>query len=454
MKRASMIKFEILIIAIMQLLSVGCLSSSNRLTCNIGVADITPTDSVKLAGFAARKGLSKGIHMPLETHCLAIKKGNSTVCIITNDLMEISIPQADSIRKEISLKTGIPMNHILIHNTHTHSAPRVGGSWVKKGAPNYEYMQHTFSSIIDNAVGTINDKKAYKSFEIEYAIGHSNMNINRGEANLPVDDNVYVVRLLGKDKKTIVSFVNYACHPVSLGPKSAIVSPDFPGTVVRSLEAVWGGRVFYFTGASGNINPRIGIKASTDFSEENGKLLTQSLNNIQFTPIKDIKSLSVFSKVVKLPFEIEKITKEAVKNHAEEIMNWDMFPTWRSDVENWCQEICDKIDRGDVQNYLPIQINAVKIGGLIMLFSQGEPFNEYQINLRKKFVNTPILFMGYTNGQNSYIPGKNAYMNSAYDYETKQMHIYIKAPYPLSSNAPVIYESNIENLIKEITKCK
>ena len=343
-------------------------------------------------------------------------------------------------------------DHVFIHNTHTHSAPRVGGVWIEKGAPNHEYMKYTFNAIVRNAVETINDEAAFKPFKIEYAVGRSNIGMNRRETELPVDENVYAIRFMASDNKPIVSLMNYACHPVSLGAGSNVVSSEYPGTATALLEEKWGGKVFYFTGASGNIDPRIGIKTDPKVSENNGKQLAESFNEVTFTPVRDNKSFAVFSETVRLPFQIGKITKEAVEQHAREIKDWDMFPTWKEDVENWCEEICGRVDKGDVQDYLSLQINAVRIGGVVLFFSQGEPFNEYQTALREKFPGIPILVAGYTNGQNSYIPSGNAYGNSAYDYETKQMHVYIKAPYPLSSNAPSIYESAIENSVKQVLK--
>lgn len=58
------------------LLAVAC--GGNRLKMNYGSADIstTPREHVILAGFAARHGLSDGIHQRLRTHCLVFKDGS------------------------------------------------------------------------------------------------------------------------------------------------------------------------------------------------------------------------------------------------------------------------------------------------------------------------------------------------------------------------------------------
>ncbi|HSW35687.1 MAG TPA: hypothetical protein VLH18_03695, partial [Candidatus Limnocylindrales bacterium] len=70
---------------------VSCSSSIDQLRVNVGIADISPEEPVSLAGFAAREGLSTGIHRPLKTRCLVIENDSERIMIISNDMMEISI---------------------------------------------------------------------------------------------------------------------------------------------------------------------------------------------------------------------------------------------------------------------------------------------------------------------------------------------------------------------------
>ena len=88
-------------------------------------ADISTTEDehTMLAGFAARSKLHDGIHQHLFTHCLVLGDGTQKVCIISNDLMEISPALADTMRALIAEKSGLAVDNILMHNIHTHSAP-------------------------------------------------------------------------------------------------------------------------------------------------------------------------------------------------------------------------------------------------------------------------------------------------------------------------------------------
>ena len=165
--------------ACLLILLAGC--RKEQLMCNYAAADISTTEAerVVLAGFAARHGLSTGTHLPLRTHCLVIAKGAEKVCIVSNDLMEISPREADRMRNEIANRTGMPVGRVLLHCIHTHSAPRTGGSSTLEGGTNYNYASRSLQAVIDCAVRTILDGKGYRPFRLEVGKGTTSSNGNR-----------------------------------------------------------------------------------------------------------------------------------------------------------------------------------------------------------------------------------------------------------------------------------
>ena len=251
-----------------------CSCSSTSLRCNFVSADISTleTEHVVLAGFAARDGLSDGIHIPLRTHALAITDGQQKICIISNDLMELSPSLAGEIREEISKRSGLPFDNILLHCIHTHSAPRFGGVSVRPGGPNEAYKERVVEIIIANAVQAITDEKSYKDFSFEIARGTTDINRNRCEAAGPVDHALYAAKLVDKKGKPICAFFNLACHPVSMGHISLMLSSDYSGVARREISKDWGCEVFQISGASGNMNP-IGPEKTFEQAEIIGKAL-------------------------------------------------------------------------------------------------------------------------------------------------------------------------------------
>lgn len=434
------------------MLAVAC-NGGGRLTCNYSSADISTIEGehTMLAGFAARNDLSTDVHLPLYTHCLVVSDGSGKACIISNDLMEISPELSLEWRKEIAEKSGLPLDRIFMHCIHTHSAPRNGGWRAEPGGSNYSHKERLHKVLVENAVRTITDDAAFRPFKMEVGKAQTSINGNRCEKTGPVDHDVYVVRFLEKDGSPIVSIMNLACHPVCMGSRSLLVSSDYPGVAGKILREAWGGDVFQLTGAAGNMDPSLGPKM-VEYAEECGRSLADSILTVKFRPVKPTGEFKVVNDTVALPYRIDKVTPEAVAAHADEIAQWDktVSASWKEDVEGWKELILSRFKEGEVKSALDFTMGAVNINGIIFFFTQGEPFCEYQMTARGQFPGKTIIFAGYTNGQNSYLPSAHAYeYRKGYEYEIDQMHVYIKAPYPLSDKMPGAFSDAIQ---KTITK--
>ena len=372
-------------ISALSILLLCCLTGCGEkgLTLNYNAADIstTPDEHTMLAGFAARSKLSTELHLPLYTHCL-----------------------------------GLPMDRIFMHCIHTHSAPRNGGVRAEPGGSNYSHKERLHRVSVENAVKTITDEAAFRPFKMEVGKGRTSINGNRCEKRTgPVDRSVYVVRFLDRKGKPIVSLMNLACHPVCMGAGSLLVSSDYPGVASKILKEAWGGDVFQLTGAAGNMDPAEGPKM-VEYAEECGRCLADSVLRIKFDKVKPTGEFKVFNNIIGLPYRIDHITAEAVEEHAAEISKWDktVSATWKDDVEGWKELILSRIAQGNVPDHLIFHLGAVNINGIIFFFTQGEPFCEYQMEARQKFPDRTIIFAGYTNGQNSYLPSAHAFEYQPY----------------------------------------
>ena len=431
-------------------LILSVLSCTRGLTMSYNSADISTTEDehVVLAGFAARDKLSDGIHQHLYTHCLVLGDGRQKVCVISNDLMEISPDISDTIRTMIAERSGLELDRILMHNIHTHSAPRSGGASNYTGGTNRAWKERMIAALVDNAVKTIGEKG--KPFTLEIGKGETAINGNRCEKDGPVDHDVYVARFLQHGKPT-VSIVNLACHPVCMGAGSYLLSSDYSGINARYLSEAWGGEVFQLTGAAGNMDPAEGPKR-VDYAERAGKELADALKDIPFEKVPSKGLLRLVNGTVDLPYQIAEVTPEAVIRHADSLSASarTSFPRFADDVMRWKDEILERFDAGPVPSKLRYHLHGLDVDGVIFFFSDGEPFCEYQMEARKAFPDRTVFFAGYTNGQNSYLPSEHAYqVRKGYEYEIEQMHVYIKAPYPLSSSMPATYRAGVIETFRE-----
>ena len=443
---------RIFVISLVALISLSCVRPT--LMCNYTSTDISTLEDehVVLAGFAARNDLSDGIHIPLRTHALAITDGEQKVCIISNDVMEISPSLAGEIRTEISKRSGLPYDNILLHCIHTHSAPRFGGASAQPGGSNHAYKERTVEAIIANAVKAITDEASYKGFSLEVAKGMTEINRNRCEATGPVDHALYAAKVVDKKGNPICAFFNVACHPVSMGHISYMLSSDYSGVARREISKDWGCEVFQLTGASGNMNP-VGPEKTFEQAEIIGGMLYESLKTLNFEPVPSQGLLKFARGKAELPYSIENVTAEAVKAHANDLVEnmKTVFPRFARDVRGWEAEILERFNNGPVKSKLDFDMAALNLDGILFFFTQGEPFCEYQMEAREAFPGKTVFFAGYTGGQNSYLPSAHAFATrKGYEYEIEQMHIYIKAPYPLSEKMPEAYKEAIFQTIAAV----
>ena len=446
--------FKRLILAIAAVLAFFACTTEKSLMCNYTSADISTLEDehVVLAGFAARDGLSDGIHIPLRTHALAITDGEQKVCIISNDVMEISPSLAGEIRTEISKRSGLAYEKILLHCIHTHSAPRFGGASAQPGGTNAAFKERAVEAMISNAVKAITDEAAYQEFSLEIAKGQTDINKNRCEAEGPVDHALYAAKVVDKNGKPICAFFNLACHPVSMGHISVMLSSDYSGVARREISKDWGCEVFQLTGASGNMNP-VGPESTYEQAEKIGAQLYGSLKALEFEAVPAQGILRFSTGVAELPYSIDKVTPEAVKAHADDLVEnmKTVFPRFARDVRGWEAEILERFAEGPVKSKLDFNMAAVNIDGILFFFTQGEPFCEYQMEARESFPGKTVFFAGYTGGQNSYLPSAHAFeVRKGYEYEIEQMHVYIKAPYPLSDKMPEAYKEAVFQTIAAV----
>lgn len=122
-------KLKVVALAFLFLHALCFARTDGGLKLNYSEVDISTyaDEHCVLAGFAARSGLSEGVHHNIYSRCLVFTDGEQKVCIISNDLMELSPSISYEMRGRIAKASGIPIQNVLMHCIHTHSTPRSGG---------------------------------------------------------------------------------------------------------------------------------------------------------------------------------------------------------------------------------------------------------------------------------------------------------------------------------------
>lgn len=199
--------------------------------------DITPADSVPLAGyFTLKSRISEGVRDRLYARAIAFRDKDLTVLLLIYDLLMTTEEMVQKLRGRLE-DTGA---RIIVTATHTHSAP--GGYWdsfvprIALGAYDPEALDRLCAFGEEAARLAMED---LDDCRISVHQGQlPQLAKNRRDADGPLDDGLWALCIdrskTGKGKAIMTGFPG---HPVIVAERAfKQVSADFPGEVIRRIE--------------------------------------------------------------------------------------------------------------------------------------------------------------------------------------------------------------------------
>lgn len=377
--------------------------------------DITPQQSHFLFGYPYVERMSTGVHDALLSSALYITNGHTQVLFISNDVIYVAKDSVARIRKEVFGKTGIPVSHILIAATHSHSAPVTAELVTSANDPivprvDQNYLRFLEESSINVACRAF---ERAESAEIGFVTGDATgVGTNRHDPKGPKDMEVPTMLVRNLKNEYIASMLICNMHPTILHEDSTLYSSDFPHYTRKYLQQQLGKKctVLYFTGTAGNQSPRHVTKSNT-FNEAKriGKIVADAVSsrleeNISFSA--DVP-ISVRQKLTDLPkrqfpsVEWAKKNRDDTKRKFEELRNSSASPQQIRTAEvDWfgSEELLflsslaqsNGLDSG-YGTILPAEIQIIKIGDRAFIAWPGEVFVEYGLELKKQFGNISLI---------------------------------------------------------------
>jgi len=247
---------------------------------------------IHLAGFSPYipfrddNRLAEGVHDPLWSRALAIEGANGeAVVLVATDLPGLSSKHTSHIRRRVALNHSIPRSNIIIHSTHTHSAPDGSGYWstLMRGHNKHytDYLRDRIYASIDQALRNLqpatmkvattthlachNPRTRQLKKEPNCRLPNINNEFNTSTADYdefliqrdqrdPIVGNTRIVtaEFTTVDGDPIATFVNWHNHPDTLGSANRLISSDYPHYLRDFMEHARGGRSVYFVGTVGN----------------------------------------------------------------------------------------------------------------------------------------------------------------------------------------------------------
>lgn len=443
---------------------------TNQLSAGVARIDITPPPGIAHAGWGAQTHQrAAGIDLPLWATALALSDGDQTVVIVDIDLIYLWEPEVYDVQKAVLQLTGLPASHVRLAYTHTHSGPVNGTawtSWIKEGTemvPSYDgSLPHRIAGVAWAALQNL------KPARLAAGSGSCAINVNRRFQRPedsavvvgrnwqgPVDHEVKVVRIDTLAGEPLAAIVNYACHPITVGPDAQLVTPDYPGVVKRVVEQATGATCLFLQGATGNIGPvRGGARHGLHEYKRLGQILGHEAGKIWWeielparqekyagtlesgaplaiyddTPLTDPDfSLRVGVRPMRLPIKDLPAPEKLEADLAEHVKRLDELRAAGGSEAEIIQETMSakrakmraQIARElSGQTHRTFEAQVFAIGNEIALLGMpGEPFVEIgqQVKQNSPFKHT--LFSGYSNVGWAYIPMPDAYPLGGYEVE-------------------------------------
>ncbi|WP_145407828.1 hypothetical protein [Paenibacillus xylanexedens] len=222
---------------------------------------INPNFPCHMEGYTDR--IAQEQHDNLELHSLLIES-NKIIIFHVLDVILIEKKFSDRIKNELFNEFSIPEDQIIIEATHTHSGPKVSTILYPEITPSEEYLQSIIRAIIKNTQYCLENKIEARAFygtcEVNGFYG------NRNDNSLPFNNKVYTLQFRDLSDKSLVSFINTACHPTVISPENQFISSDFIGVFREEYNRLTGTPAVIVNGECGDVSTRFARKGQ-DFNE-------------------------------------------------------------------------------------------------------------------------------------------------------------------------------------------
>jgi hypothetical protein len=219
--------------------------------------------------------------------------------LISLDLLKVPLVVSDYIKEKIQEEfLSLGPGQILIHATHTHSAPDITGEFywpggilnVVKGIMfganrNDRYIVWMTKQIVKMVSELFNDLKPCKIAWTKEKF-NPDIVINRRHPTKKPTPDLGVITFKGlKDNKLIGFIINYACHPTSLSFANNKLSADYPGRVIHRINELTDNKIkaAYFNGPAGDLNPITTCGTYYEYLDVNRKLIYNQMGNFEHT---------------------------------------------------------------------------------------------------------------------------------------------------------------------------
>jgi hypothetical protein len=273
-------------LATLVLLIANSARAAEPLQAGIALVDITPSKPFRMSGYFYER-LSTGTKDPLHARAIIFKQGTQSAALVFCDVVGVPREITSPARQKASEATGIPVKHIAVTGTHTHTGPlyfsalhdylhenaaeKTGTDPYDSAAYRAELVDKVAEAIIkaNAALAPVELKSGFAlepriSFNRRYYMKDGSVRFNPPQQSRdivrpagPIDPQVGII-VFSKpgELRPSSAIVNFAMHLDTTG--GTLFSADYVKSLEDRLRISFGPKftVLFGTGTCGNINHR------------------------------------------------------------------------------------------------------------------------------------------------------------------------------------------------------
>lgn len=418
-------------------------------------ADITPTESVPLAGYGGKTRMSQRVEHPIWLKALALKDDSgATSVLVTADLVGLSDKMIAIIAKAALEKHGIPRERLILNTSHNHSCPVTADVlWLYyEFTPEEAAVKDRYTAMVyakyEEVIGAAIANLA--PAELAFDQGLAGVAVNRRRSRGPesralggqVDQDVPVITVKsGNDLKAIV--FGYSCHTTALGGLS--INGDYAGFAQLELEKSFPVSVAMFVqncGGDANPLPRIRGKdvEAIELANMYGKVLAEAVRQVIATkmpplngPIRAAMGETDLSLQPGIPLEELK----------QRLPNLSGMP--KREFEHFIRQYETLGSPPDRVKY-PVQVWRIGTDFQFIALT-GETVVDYSLKFKAAYGWNNTWVCGYNNDLTSYVPSLRVLKEGGYEGVTGMFEYGHRAPYTETVEERIT--AKVEELMKQ-----
>ncbi len=231
-----------------------------RIEAGVARATFTVRPGVPLAGYSRRDGApSSGQHDPVGVRAVVLEDAEQAVAIVSCDLLIIDEHLASAVATRVAQRSPGRPPLLFLAATHTHSGPGAYGRKFLEKLSMGHYEPAVFDALVEHIADTVLRARASRQ-PVRLAAGReptTGLVVNRMDPQGPRDAELIICALYpAQEARPFAVLMNFAAHPTTLGASNMQLSADYPGVLVRQLEARWPSATgLFLAGAVGDQAP-------------------------------------------------------------------------------------------------------------------------------------------------------------------------------------------------------